>query len=64
MSKHSVLSIVVITASIWFGSMAWLSGYRQGYSEGSETAWEDARNALSEPIPVLNIEPVEVSTLD
>ena len=64
MNKQSMFSIVAIIASVWIGSLAWLSGYRQGYSEGSETAWENARNALTDPIPVLNIEPVQLSAAD
>ncbi|MBD3676379.1 MAG: hypothetical protein HUJ26_22950 [Planctomycetaceae bacterium] len=64
MSRQSILTIVIVIASIWCGSLAWLSGYKQGYSEGSETAWENARNALGEPIPVLNIDPVEISSVE
>lgn len=54
--NKSAFVIVGLFGMVWLGYMAWLSGYQQGYSEGSETAWNDARSALMKPLPTLNIE--------
>ncbi len=64
MSKQNMMTLMAVTASLWLGSLAWLSGYKQGYSEGADTAWDDARSALSADIPVLQIDSIEVSSLD
>lgn len=48
--------IVGMASLVWLGYMAWLSGYQQGYDEGTETAWDNARTAFSKPLPTLNIE--------
>ena len=47
---------VILTAAgvAWLGSMVWLTGYRQGYDEGSTTAWNQTRTApTSESVPPL-----------
>jgi len=64
MSKQNMMTLAAVTASIWLGSLAWLSGYKQGYSEGADTAWDDARSALSPDIPVLNIDSIKLSSSD
>jgi hypothetical protein len=56
MHNKSFFIILGAIAAIWLGYMAWLSGYQQGYDEGSETAWNNARSAFSKPLPALNIE--------
>jgi len=56
MHNKSFFVILGAVAIVWLGYMAWLSGYRQGYDEGSETAWNDARSFFSHPIPTANIE--------
>lgn len=47
MSSKSLLLTVAVAAVLWMGSMLWLTGYKQGYEEGSSTAWDDARSALT-----------------
>jgi hypothetical protein len=38
--------VIAAAGLLWLGSMAWLTGYQQGYDEGATTAWDDARDAL------------------
>ncbi len=47
MPSKALSLTVAVAAVLWMGSMLWLTGYKQGYEEGSTTAWDDARSALS-----------------
>jgi hypothetical protein len=58
MQNKSIFIILGSITIVWLGYMAWLSGYEQGYEEGSEMAWNDARTAFSKPLPTLNIETI------
>lgn len=64
MQTKSIFKIISVIAIVWLGCMAWLSGYKQGYSEGSETAWSDARSALMKPLPTMHIETVDLTSTD
>ena len=61
MPQKTIFMSLGAVAIVWLGYMAWLSGYRQGYNEGSETAWDEARTALMQPLPVLNLETVSAT---
>ena len=56
MHNKSFFIILAVVAIAWLGYMAWLSGYQQGFNQGSEHAWNDARSFFSHPIPPANIE--------
>lgn len=62
MQRKSLFTVIAMVTMLWLGCMAWLSGYKQGYSEGSETAWSDARSALMKPLPTLNLDSSELVT--
>ena len=46
MSKP-VAALAGLAMSVWLVSMTWLVGYRSGYDDGSNRAWETARASLA-----------------
>lgn len=45
------MAAILATAGVfWLLSMAWLTGYRQGYDEGATETW-NAANTRTVPLP-------------